>query len=236
MLKGLLFDKDGTLIDFDLTWGPAGHAVITALAAGRQDVFDRLVEASDYCLETMRFKPHSHIVAGSSAEYGAIWCDIVGHPDLDQFKTLMDRMFKDAARESLAPIGDPLGILTGLKEQGYRLGIATNDSEYGAHEQANALGLTPILDFIAGYDSGHGGKPDPGMVHAFARQCGLAEGEVALIGDSTHDLHAARAAGAVAIAVLSGPASRENLEPHADHVIESILDLPELVRRLSLKA
>ena len=232
MLKGLLFDKDGTLIDFDLTWGPAGHEVITALAAGRQDVFDRLVALSDYCLETMRFKPESHIIAGSSAEYGALWCEAVGHPDLAEFKTLMDRMFKDAARKSLAPIGDPLGILSGLKQSGYAIGIATNDSEYGAHEQAKALGLMPILDFIAGYDSGYGGKPGPGMVHAFARQCGLQEREVALIGDSTHDLHAARAAGAVAIAVLSGPASRDVLAPHADFVIESILDLPELVRGL----
>ena len=33
-LKGVLFDKDGTLIDFQQTWGPAIHAVIHALAAG----------------------------------------------------------------------------------------------------------------------------------------------------------------------------------------------------------
>jgi phosphoglycolate phosphatase len=232
MLKGLLFDKDGTLIDFDLTWGPAGYAVITQLANGRQDVFDRLIEASDYCVATQRFRPTSHIVAGSSAEYGSIWQNIVGHPDLAEFRVLMDRLFKDAARQSLAPIGDPLNILSGLKTSGYKIGIATNDSEYGAHEQAKALGLMPILDFIAGYDSGFGGKPDPGMVHGFARHCGLNESEIALIGDSTHDLHAARAAGAVAIAVLSGPASRAALEPHADYVIESILDLPDLVKDL----
>lgn len=232
MLKGLLFDKDGTLIDFDLTWGPAGHAVITHLAAGRQDVFDRLVAVSDYCVETRRFKPTSHIVAGSSAEYGPVWQEIVGHPNFAEFRTMMDHLFKEEARASLAPIGDPLGILSGLKESGYKIGMATNDSEYGAHEQANALGLMPILDFIAGYDSGYGGKPGPGMVHAFASQCGLREQEVALIGDSTHDLHAARAAGAVAIAVLSGPATREALEPHADYVIESILDLPDLVKGL----
>jgi phosphoglycolate phosphatase len=70
------------------------------------------------------------------------------------------------------------------------------------------------------------------MVEAFARHTGLAAQEIALVGDSTHDLHAARAAGAIAIAVLSGPASREELEPHADYVIGSIADLQALVAAL----
>jgi phosphoglycolate phosphatase len=70
------------------------------------------------------------------------------------------------------------------------------------------------------------------MVEAFVRHTGLSPQEIALVGDSTHDLHAARKAGAVAIAVLSGPATREDLEPHADHVINSIADLPDLVARI----
>jgi phosphoglycolate phosphatase len=74
------------------------------------------------------------------------------------------------------------------------------------------------------------------MVLAFADHCGLAPDEVALVGDSLHDLEAARAAGAVAIAVLTGRtglAARPELEPHADHVIESIADLPDLLDRLA---
>jgi phosphoglycolate phosphatase len=52
------------------------------------------------------------------------------------------------------------------------------------------------------------------------------------VGDSTHDLHAARAAGAVAIAVLSGPATREDLADHADHIIDTIDDLPALLMHI----
>jgi phosphoglycolate phosphatase-like HAD superfamily hydrolase len=36
----------------------------------------------------------------------------------------------------------------------------------------------------------------------------------------------------MAIAVLSGPAPRHELEPHADHVVDTIADLPALLRRL----
>ena len=77
---------------------------------------------------------------------------------------------------------------------------------------------------MAGYDFGFGGKPHPGMVLAFAATCHCRPDEVALIGDTLHDLRAARAAGAASIAVLTGPtraAARPDLEPHADHVIDS---------------
>ena len=59
---------------------------------------------------------------------------------------------------------------------------------------------------------------------------------MALVGDSTHDLHAARAAGAVAIAVLTGPAPRHELEPHADYVVDTIAELPAYLRKLAANA
>jgi phosphoglycolate phosphatase len=73
-------------------------------------------------------------------------------------------------------------------------------------------------------------------VLAFAEKLGVSPGEIALVGDSRHDLDAARAAGAVAIAVLSGPARRDELESHADHVLDSIDALPSLVDRLRAAA
>jgi phosphoglycolate phosphatase len=95
------------------------------------------------------------------------------------------------------------------------------------------MGLIPLLGFIAGYDSGYGSKPDPGMVTAFAEQHALATHEVALVGDSLHDLVAARAAGAVSVAVLTGPRKRDaaaELERHADHVLGSIADLLAILK------
>ena len=79
-LKAILFDKDGTLIDFDATWGPAAYRVMQELARGDAEKFAALVAASDYVVEERRFRPSSPLVAGSSASYGPLWAAALGRP------------------------------------------------------------------------------------------------------------------------------------------------------------
>jgi len=126
--------------------------------------------------------------------------------------------------------------LATLKAMGLRLGVATNDAESSARRQLEALGLDEAIEFVAGYDSGHGAKPGAGMVVAFARHLGVAPARVAMVGDSRDDLEAARAAGALAVAVLSGPADRAELAPLADHIVDDIAALPALFAELNRTA
>ena len=227
-IKAILFDKDGTLIDFNGTWGPAAFEVMTALCDGDRVRLERLMLVSEYLEEERRFLPSSPLVAGSSAHYGPLWAEALGREPGDELYREMDDLFRVWGLQYLAPIARPAEILRELAGRGLFLGIATNDAESSARAQAEALGLSGMMEYIVGYDSGHGGKPDPGMVAAFGRHHGLQPDEVAMVGDSVHDLLAARAAGAVAVAVLTGPlkdAARADIEPHADHVLSSIADL-----------
>ena len=232
-LAGVLFDKDGTLVDFDRTWGRATHAVMRRLSGDDRAVVAALAEAMHFEIEACRFRPTSPLIGGSTAELLAAWGRPLGRLADPHLLDDINESFAAETLQSVMPIGDPVAVLEALLRLGLRLGLATNDAEASARAQLARLGLDAHLEFIAGYDSGHGGKPDPGMVLAFARQIGAAPNRVALVGDTTHDLHAARAAGAVAIAVLSGPVGRATLEPHADHVIDTIADLPALVARLA---
>jgi phosphoglycolate phosphatase len=118
-------------------------------------------------------------------------------------------------------------LLAALRGQGLRLGVATNDSEAPARQHLANHGITDCFDFISGYDSGHGAKPGPGMCLAFARQLGLEPARVAMVGDSRHDLEAGRAAGMRTIAVLTGIARHDELEPHADVVLADIGAIPD---------
>jgi phosphoglycolate phosphatase len=233
-LTGVLFDKDGTLIDFHQTWGPAVHAMIHAFAGGDLELIRAQAEALQFSIEDKRFLMSSPLVAGSTLDYGRLWAGALGRPDTAVLEREIDALAAAESLKALTPIGQPSAVLAALSQMGLRLGVATNDSERSARRQIKALGVSGYVDFVTGYDSGHGGKPEPGMVLAFAQFLGAPPSRIAMVGDSLHDLDAARAAGALSIAVLSGPAARESLEPRADFVVESIGDLPALLARPTL--
>jgi phosphoglycolate phosphatase len=134
-----------------------------------------------------------------------------------------------AASAGQAPMSEAVPLrplLASLRGRGLRLGVATNDSEAPARQHLASHGITDCFDFISGYDSGHGAKPDPGMCLAFARAVGLDPARIAMVGDSRHDLEAGRAAGMRTVAVLTGIAKREDLAPHADAVLPDIGAIP----------
>jgi phosphoglycolate phosphatase len=124
---------------------------------------------------------------------------------------LMERMnarAKDAPQVEAAPLGEVLGRLAGM---GLALGVATNDTEGPARAHLRAAGVEEAFGFIAGFDSGWGAKPGAGQLLAFAEAQGLDPSACAMVGDSLHDLAAARTAGMVGIGVLTGVAGRETL-------------------------
>ena len=231
-IRGVLFDKDGTLISFERTWGPAFAAVIVALAKGDPLKLAAQAEALEFSLAEQSFLPTSPIIAGSTGHYGALWAAALGRSDHGELKREIDALTAVESLRSLTAIGEPVLVVLELKRLGLSVGVGTNDSEASARRQLAALGLLEEMDFIAGYDSGHGSKPGPGMIHAYADELGVDMGHIAMVGDTLHDMEAAHAAGAVAIAVLSGPATREQLEARADHVIEDISGLPALLAGL----
>jgi phosphoglycolate phosphatase len=224
-LKGVLFDKDGTLIDFQLTWGPAIYAAIHSLAQGDAAKLRTQAQVLHFDLDLQRFHPTSPIIGGSSAQYGAAWAAALGRSDFPALRLEIDEICAIECLRSLTAIGDPGEVVDALRGQGLKVGLATNDAEASARRHLDQLGLSERMDFVCGYDSGHGSKPGAGMVQAFARAIGAAPSQIAMVGDSRHDLDSARAAGAVAVAVLSGIASRAELAPHADYVLADVGEL-----------
>jgi phosphoglycolate phosphatase len=93
-------------------------------------------------------------------------------------------------------------------------------------------GVLDHFDFVAGFDSGFGGKPQSGQLLGFAKAVGIDPKRIAMIGDSTHDLIAGRAAGMQTVAVLTGLADHAVLAPLADAVFPDIGSLPDWVQQI----
>ena len=225
-LDGILFDKDGTLFDFGATWNVWAAGVIAGFAEGDQTVAQRIAASLEYDLEAQAFLPTSQVIAGTNREAAELVAAALPGHDVDIIEQTLKRSASTAPLAPAVPL-DP--FLEGLSGRGLKLGVMTNDTEYGARAHLESAGVIARFDFVAGADSGYGAKPHPGPLLAFADRLGLEPARVAMVGDSTHDLVAGRAAGMQTIAVLTGVAEHEELAPFADHVLPHIGHIPDLL-------
>ncbi|MEA2779558.1 MAG: phosphoglycolate phosphatase [Rhodospirillaceae bacterium] len=225
-IRGVLFDKDGTLIDFFETWSPLLEQAAHHTAGGDVLLAEHLLVLGGRDPVTKRFRPDSPLAAGTNAEIGRLWASAAGHPDAVALTANLERFFQEHSVANARPVTDLVNLFGRLRSRGLRLGLATMDSCAAAEAQLESFGVRGLMDFVCGYDSGFGEKPGPGMVNAFCRKVDLPPEAIAVVGDSPHDLDMARSAGAgLAIGVLTGVSLREVLTLHADLVLESIAEL-----------
>ncbi|HWA44472.1 MAG TPA: HAD family hydrolase [Hypericibacter adhaerens] len=230
-VRGVLFDKDGTLFDFNATWMPLYLETADEVAGGDKALALRLLVESGYDEATRRLDPHSPLAAGTNQQIAEIWARVAGGEwSVQRLTRRFDANFAKSMAMRPTPVTD-LAVLFGhLKRKGLRIGVATMDSHAAARAAVETFELVGLVDFVCGYDSGHGHKPGPGMVEAFCRAVELPARDVAVVGDTPHDMHMARAAGAgLALGVLTGVSPREVLADHADRVLASIAELETLL-------
>lgn len=228
-IRGVLFDKDGTLFDFTATWRAYVFELLEVLAPGDSALQARLGADVGFDHDSGAFTPGSLIVAGATGDIAQAWAQRLPAWSPARIVAAADAR---ALSATLSPSADLAALTATLRGMGCVLGVATHDTEAAAIDQLTREGVLEQFAFVAGYDSGHGLKPGPGMVQAFCAATGLDAAEVAMIGDSIHDLGAGRSAGAgLVVGVLTGPAPESTLAPLADVVLPSIAALPACLTR-----
>lgn len=228
-IRGILFDKDGTLIDFNRTWFGIIMTLARQAAEGDEVTARALTERGGYDWQQQRFLGGSVVAAGTIADLVDLWHPELAEPGRRGRIAGYDSVAVAEGARSAAGIAGLRETLETLGGRGFQLGIATNDSEAGARATAAALDLTALFHSIIGYDSVAQPKPWPDQIHLFAARTGLDPAAIAMVGDNTHDLEMAHAAGAgIAIGVLSGNSTRTELAGLADIIVDSIADLPDL--------
>jgi phosphoglycolate phosphatase len=234
----IIFDKDGTLIDFAATWVPLIRKRVTFLlkTLGRNDQ-----ELGAFLLRSWGIDPTSgkidprgpcpvsprsdEIIIGTMALYqkGYFW---------DEAKQWVVQAFDEADadgdwREKVVPIKGIQTFLFRLREHGLRTALATNDERKDTEAILNHLGMEGLFDTILCAGEVNPPKPHPETIFSICRQLGVDPKESVMVGDSVADMMAGKRAGvALTVGILEGGVTpREELEKVADLVVNSVQDL-----------
>lgn len=228
-IAGILFDKDGTLLKYDESWGPVNREAARIAADGDARLEPQLLFAAGMDPVSGHTRADSLLAAGNAAEIAAGFVAAGSPLEIGDLTVKLDALFVRAA-DYAVPVTDLAALFSSLKRRGFKLGIASSDNERAIRQTARRFGFLDQLDFVAGYDSGHGTKPEPGMLLGFCREVGLDPSQVAMVGDNNHDMRMGACAGAgLKVAVLTGTGSVETLSAAADLVLDDITALETLL-------
>lgn len=223
MADAIIFDKDGTLFDFRATWSVWARTMLDTIAGDDVVRRDAVAHAMGFD-ERTGFHRTSVVIAGTSRDVGAA---LIGATGLSagEIEALANRIAEQTPQRRVPRLSETLAELA----VDYILGVVTNDGEAPARAHLSAVDILDHFAFVAGYDSGHGAKPDPGPLLAFCRATETRPERVVMVGDSRHDLSAGRAAGMKTVAVLTGIATARDLDDLADVVLPDISHLPKWI-------
>jgi phosphoglycolate phosphatase len=225
-IRGVLFDKDGTILDYWATWVPINRKAALWAAGGNAALAGELLLLGGHDPATDRVTPGAPLAAGDFLDIAQAFA---AHPDVGAAAELaagIERIFCEGGAEHSVLVAGARATLVELRRRGLSLGLATNDSGAGIEASLAKHDVLHFFDFLAGCDSGFGAKPDPRMVAGFCAAAGLARDEVAVVGDAVHDLAMGRAAGVgLNVGVLSGTSGRGDLEAYADRILGDVTEL-----------
>lgn len=226
----VIFDKDGTLIDFDAMWGPW----VVDLAARLESLTGRrlaagLFDALGYDPVAGRTLAGGALAATPMAQLHELTIELLIAAEIDEgpARAAVGRAWAPPNPIGAArPVTDLRPLFEALRASGRKIAVATSDDRGPTEETLAGLGVADLVDALACADDGIAVKPAPDMVLTLCRALGVKPARAAMVGDSRADLAMGRAAGAgLVVGVLSGVGSRADLAPYADLVIGSVAQL-----------
>ena len=230
--QAIIFDKDGTLIDFDAMWdGWTIHLADQLHQASRLDVREAMCLAMGYDINSKKVLAGSMLASNPMTRLYDLTIETMQSLGLSELTAakLVEQVWCIPDPVLLArPITDMRTLFSQLTEQGIKVAIATADDRAPTQAMVDAFDVGEYISSMVCADDGISSKPAPDMVLSLCKQMDLEPSKVMVIGDTISDLKMAHAAGAgLAVGVLSGVSSTKDLVELADVLIESVDELNE---------
>jgi HAD superfamily hydrolase (TIGR01509 family) len=212
VLKAVIFDVDGTLVDSNLAhveaWREAFAHYGKELSA--EEVFAQIGKGGDQLMPV--FLPRHEL-------------ERFGH-DLEQLRI---ELFTRDYLPGVAPFPKVRELFERLKRAGVKIALATSAKEAEIEHHQKTLQVEDLVDVATSKDDAEHSKPCPDIFEtALARLDGVAPVEAIVVGDTPYDVIAAARGGIRTIALLSGGFPAEALrEAGAIAIFDDIAQLLE---------
>lgn len=216
-IRLILFDLDGTLVDSapDLAW--CGNEMLRQL-----DLPQRDLESARAWVGNGVERFVKRFLSG----------DMEGEPNEEVFRSglaIFNRLYADniSTRSVLYPgVTEALQQLAGLD---LHLACVTNKPEPFTSDLIGAMGLAAFFELVVAGNTTARKKPDPMPLHYAADHFGLEYAECMMVGDSSNDVSAARAAGFSIACVPYGYNHGVSIsESSPDLIIDNLKELAEM--------
>ena len=239
-IRGILFDKDGTLLQFTSLWGHWAEKVLAGLERELQAEGAELPESPGYLLgvnlnEERRVLSHDRfgpLAMGSPTQMIAIatyYLYRAGVPWNDAMRRATE-VFEHANETNLddaeiRPVAGVVEFLERCRACGLLTGVVTADDKEPSKLHLIKMGIREQFDSVVGDDCVSQGKPYPDMVMLACQELGLEPHEVAVIGDSIGDMEMGKSAGCALNIFIDEEMRFEQKPASADVMIRSFQEL-----------
>lgn len=229
-LRLIIFDKDGTLIDFHYMWA----TWLTALAqqletAARLPIAAQLYHAMDFDPQMQHIAPRGRLALWPIADLRQLAGDVLRQAGMHdgEVERILAAHWQAPDPIALArPLADLAPLFSALRACGIAIAIATSDDRAPTETLLRTLGLSAFVSAIVCADDHLPIKPAADMIALLCGQLSIAPAQAMVIGDSVDDMQMGRAAGVgMTVGVLSGLSTAELLAPYADAIIPSVAHL-----------
>jgi phosphoglycolate phosphatase len=234
----VIFDKDGTLIDFKKTWIPIFQKRLQFVMENLPTDLDTAKIAYElyrlYGIQGQNVDPYGPLPYSTEWEDEIVFASVLykyGLPWQKAKETALGAIQKTEKmldREKITELYDGVSdLLVHLRRNGVFIGMATADFIDVTIRILKHLEIFDLFDYVTGADMVEHAKPDPEMVHKTIDALNVSGKHTALVGDSVLDMEMGRRAdiGLVVGVLEGGVALDADLKKDADVVIGSIRDI-----------
>jgi len=231
----VIFDKDGTLLDFQETWVGIIRELVDLLKGyvpASSLIRERIEKALGLSLDSGAIDGKGALAMGTFSECNALitYCLYREGIRWDRAQDIAEKtgivVFGHEVRKKHVKAARGVDrLLTMLRSRGINLAVATNDKTADALIDMDLIGASPYLDLVIGADSVKQSKPAPDMVELICSRLGKSAGRAVLVGDTVMDAMLGRNSRVMLTIGVSGIVPAEELAEHTDIVIESLEDI-----------